>query len=522
MTENKNFITEKILDSMNSIFAFSKSRLSDITEAEDLSQQIITELLSSAKTLENKNAFYGWMWAVAKNTYSKYIRAKKRVQYSSIENDDYFRDYRADIEKNLVLNEDLNILYREMSFLARTYREAMVKYYIEEKSCLQISEELSVTVETVKHLLFKARKILKEGMNMVREYGEKSYNPDILRVDKWVSDGAWEKYNPVTAMFETKRLPGNILLSIYYSPMTIEELSVELGVSAPYIEDELNLMLKSGLIKLLPKGKYQTNIFIYTNSCKEEIGVKTEKVYYEHSKKIIQCVDKLIPVFKEKVFNSDVPLNNLRWFTLHFILWHALKKKGMDNDNMPFLPLGGRGYLWGYNHDYGHNGFNGIYEECRSNYYEGWIHAANYNLLEKRQVNIGRNNKDIDFLLAAAHKTFDKFSPDVIAQYIQAGFIEKDSDSYKSFCPVMSEIEYKNLCELCSESIDEAILFFDELIGITSVVMQNHAPFFIKDQCEVLAKIRADGIAEIIGNLCENGYLMIPKVNGFFTVFAVI
>jgi RNA polymerase sigma factor (sigma-70 family) len=521
--ERNNFITEKILDSMKSIFAFSRSRVSDATEAEDLSQQIITELLSSADALKNENAFYGWMWAVAKNTYSNYIRARKKENFTPIENENYISDSKADVENNLLKKEDINILRREMSFLAHQYREAVVKYYIEEKSCSQISAELSVTVETVKNLLFKARKILKEGINMERKYGEKSYNPDILRVDKWVSDGAWEKYQPVTAEFEKKRLPGNILLSTYYSPMTVEELSVELGVSAPYIEDELNAMLKSGLIKLLPKARYQANIFIYTDSCDEEIAAKTKNLYKGHSQKFIRGVDKMIPAFSEMLFkDSDVPQNNLRWFVSHFVLWHAALKNDRENEPMPLLPLGGRGYLWGYNYDYKKGGFQGIYGKCTSENYDGWVHAANYRLLEKCQVLIGGYQPQIDFLLAAAHKAFDKFTPDVIAQYIQWCFIEKDGDSYKSLCPTMTEAQYKNLCELCAESINESISFFAGLIDITSAVMENHAPEAVKEQYKPLAGIKADGIAEIMGNLCESGYLMIPQNHSFLTIYAVI
>ena len=394
--EKRKFITEKILDSMKSIFAFSRSRVSNATEAEDLSQQIITELLACADTLKDENAFYGWMWAVARNTYGKYIRAKKKEKYTLLENDDYISDSETDVEENLILKEDINILRREMSFLINKYREAVVKYYIEEKNCSQISEELSVTIETVKNLLFKARKILKEGMNMVREYGEKSYKPDIFRFNMWVSEDAWEKYNNLFGVYETRRLPGNILLATYYSPMTVEELSVELGVSAPYVEDELNIMLKSGLMKLLPKARYQANIFIYTDSCDREITAKTKNLYDDYSKKIMQYTNKILPVFKESIFkDSDIPQNTLKWFVTHFILWRASCKVQAEDDAMPLLPLGGRGYLWGHNYDsYERRKFNGIYGKITSEHYKGWIHAANYKLLENYQVRIGESNME--------------------------------------------------------------------------------------------------------------------------------
>jgi RNA polymerase sigma factor (sigma-70 family) len=519
--ERKNFIAEKILESMKSIFAFSRSRVSDATQAEDLSQQIITELLASADTLKDENAFYGWMWAVARNTYSKYIRAGKKENTVSIENKNYISDSKADVENTLILKEDINVLRREMSFLVRQYREAVVKYYIEEKSCSQISEELDLTVETVKNLLFKARRILKEGVNMVREYGEKSYNPDILRLDKWVLD-ALPAYSGFTEAYEKKRLPGNILLSTYYSPMTVEELSVELGVSAPYIEDELNIMLEYKIIKLLPKARYQANIFIYTDSCDKEITAKTTSLYKQYSNKLKELTDKMIPAFKETMFkNSDAMQNNLRWFAAHFILWHASMKKQDHDSPMPLLPLGGRGYIWGLNFEYKQSGFKGIYGKCESDFYSGWVHASNYRLLEKCQPRTS-TGKDTDLLLAAVHKSFERYTPDQLAQYIERGFIAKDGDSYKSLCPVVTEAQYQQLLGLCSGAINEMASLLAEIVPTAASVMENHAPIAVKEQCRSLAAITFSGIAEIMENLCESGYLIIPTTHNFLTIYTVI
>ena len=225
-------IIEKITDSMKSIFSFSLARTDNATEAEDLSQQIITELLVSCHRLKDIKAFYGWMWSVAKNTYSKYIRLlskeKYHLEFSGNENDIYFNiaDSKSNIEENFILKENSNLLRRELSLLTRQYREAVVKYYIEDKSCAQISQELSVTLETVKHLLFKARKILKEGIYMTREYGEKSYNPGVFKLDKWIKSGYTPAIQELDKLCETRKLPGNILLSAYYTPLTMDEISM--------------------------------------------------------------------------------------------------------------------------------------------------------------------------------------------------------------------------------------------------------------------------------------------------------
>ena len=394
-------IIEKITDSMKNIFSFSIARTRNATEAEDLSQQILTELLSSCRRLKDINAFYGWMWSVARNTYSKYIRLqnkeKDNLELNGGDNDIYFNiaDIKSDVENDFILKEDINLLRRELSLLTRHYREAVVKYYLEDKTCAQISQELSVTVETVKHLLFKARKLLKEGINMTREYGEKSYNPGILRLDKWVMSG-WELLQQITEMFEKRKLPGNILLSAYYTPLTMEEVSIELGVATPYLEDEIKILLNYNLLKQVKNGRYQTNIFIYTAVCQEDIILKTKDLYKKHAQKLSSIVDSKLSEVKNLIFkDADVSQNKLKWFISHFILWHAAIKY-QNNLDFPTLHESS-GFLWGYNHDYSEysHGFNGIYGKNDSERYDGWVHASNYKILEKTQVRIGGVNTAI-------------------------------------------------------------------------------------------------------------------------------
>ena len=51
------------------------------------------------------------------------------------------------------------------------------------------------------------------------------------------------------------------MLAAYRTPSTAEELSVEVGVALPYIEEELNALTENTLMKKNGK-KYETNFFI--------------------------------------------------------------------------------------------------------------------------------------------------------------------------------------------------------------------------------------------------------------------
>lgn len=168
-------VIEKLTDSMKDIFAFTVSRVYNKQDAEDLTNDIIVEVLASAERLQNDDAFYGYLWSIAENTFKRYIRNKKRIE-TEIHTD--FVGVCWDTPENKLLeSEELMLLRRELSLLSKQYREVSVKYYIEKKSCAAIANEMSISEEMVKYYLFKTRKILKEGVTMDRKYGEKSYNP---------------------------------------------------------------------------------------------------------------------------------------------------------------------------------------------------------------------------------------------------------------------------------------------------------------------------------------------------------
>ena len=170
-------------DNLRNIFAFSLSRLYDKSEAEDLTNDIICEVLKCAHRLRNEDAFYSFMWRIAENTFKKYIRKSK---FKTMELDESFvGTYWVTPEDEYLKTEELNLLRRELSLLSKQYRETTIAYYIYGRSCSEISTDLGISVEMVKYYLFKTRKILKEGIGMLREFGEKSYHPGTFRMDYW-------------------------------------------------------------------------------------------------------------------------------------------------------------------------------------------------------------------------------------------------------------------------------------------------------------------------------------------------
>ena len=164
----------RISENMKSIFGFALTRLGNVLEAEDLAGDILYALIRSAGNLKDEDRFYGFMWKIAENTYKDYLRKKSKRAALTAELDDSIPDGSESAEQTIIKQEEMNLLRRELSLLSKQYRDATVLYYIQNLSCSEVAEKLQISTEMVKYYLFRARTIIREGMNMERLYGEKS------------------------------------------------------------------------------------------------------------------------------------------------------------------------------------------------------------------------------------------------------------------------------------------------------------------------------------------------------------
>ena len=70
--ENKR-ASQLISDNLNNIYGYAFARLYDKDDVDDLTQQIVYEVLRSADRIRDEEAFWGFLWKVAENTFRKFI-----------------------------------------------------------------------------------------------------------------------------------------------------------------------------------------------------------------------------------------------------------------------------------------------------------------------------------------------------------------------------------------------------------------------------------------------------------------
>lgn len=74
-------ININIADTAKSIMNWCMARTSDSHDAEDLSQDILCELVKSTKNLRDEKAFHAFMWGVANNVYKQWYKRKLKTLF---------------------------------------------------------------------------------------------------------------------------------------------------------------------------------------------------------------------------------------------------------------------------------------------------------------------------------------------------------------------------------------------------------------------------------------------------------
>jgi RNA polymerase sigma factor (sigma-70 family) len=349
MDEKNNEIIKLIIkDYLGMIFGYSLRRTNSREDAEDLAQDILTELVSSIHSLKNPEAYTGWMWAVAGNTYKRWLRKRKNDKH------EYLEEYQASgifniaedgcLDEDIINREDLNRLRWEISLLSSTYRNIVVSYYVDEISCGEIAQKYDLALDTVKYFLYKARNVIREGINMNRELGEKSYKPAEFFIKYWGDHSV--NYSDLL----NRKLPGNILLTAIYKPVSLSEISLETGVPVAYLEDEIDILEAKGLINRLKGDKYQTAIIIFTKKMNGRIDSIFKQYASDLTKRLLdELSGKEVEIRKVGFYGSNLSWEKLLWCMLQAVMTLPVADSLHYGSvtRLPLLKQGNHGWVWG-------------------------------------------------------------------------------------------------------------------------------------------------------------------------------
>jgi len=313
---------------MEALYYFCLKKTGSSYEAEDLTQDIALNILTAIHGGTVPEAFSGWVWQIARNRYSRWAARKHRYGESVTGSDNAgleIADESDDILGEMIHAEEMNLLRRELAFISGEYRNIVTAFYLEDRSIRDIAASLSLPESVVKQRLYRARKILKEGMNMAREFGKKSYKPEDV---SFTSSGSQPSGLPWSAV--QRKIPKNILLEASNNPSTIEELSVELGVALPYMEEEVEILHNATLLEK-DGDKYVTNFFILDKECREAVYNTLRRGSKARSRLLAEIIEDNLPAIRELGIAADhISDDQIKWWLIPDAVDYCIKKSFTD------------------------------------------------------------------------------------------------------------------------------------------------------------------------------------------------
>ena len=330
---------------MGKLFYFCLKKTGNNVEAEDLTQDIALQIITALNKGTIPTSFSAWIWQIARNRYSVWAKQKHKRNESVTGSDigDYeLEDKDANVLDEVLHTEQMALLRRELAFIKSDYRNIVVAHYIENKTVREIASLLSLPENTVKSKLLRARQILKEGMEMAREFGKRSYNPENIT---FAASGPQPSGLPWKVVH--RKIPNNILLQASNNPSTIEELSMELGVALPYMEEEVNILHHATLLEK-QGDKYITNFFILDKDCRIEIYHALRKTAIERSRLIREFMDdKLTDIRALGIAGDHIDDNTIRWWLVPDLI-DCLIVNSVETQNICEPPKRANGESWGF------------------------------------------------------------------------------------------------------------------------------------------------------------------------------
>ncbi|MBQ3792563.1 MAG: sigma-70 family RNA polymerase sigma factor [Clostridia bacterium] len=338
-------------DYLGKLFYFALKKTGNESDADDLTQDIAEAVLAGLSRGCDPENFDAWVWAVARNRWKRWARRKyygPEGSFADVDGMEAVLSDGEDMEASFVLSEDLMTLRRELAFIRRDYRQILVAHYFDNKSVSAIAREFSIPLGTVKTKLQSSRRKLKEGMEMARTFGKRSYQPENITFHM---DGMTGDFGQPWSIL-THLLYKNIFLEAYENPSTAEELALELGIALPYMEDELDYLVREELLKK-SGNKYETAFRIYSREeqlAQNRAAMQTAKAVWPLLREFIDGTEAACRENGVDWYGGGISYENAKWAiltrTADLQYWEALED--LDDSPLPTRPDHGCWTITGY------------------------------------------------------------------------------------------------------------------------------------------------------------------------------
>lgn len=156
---HKDFVYGVILGSTNG----------DREEAEDLAQEVFIKAYRSLSGFRRESSFSTWVYRIAVNHMADHFRSRKPVTVAldGVLNGS-LSDSGSTPEEEAFSMEQRIIVQRSLAELSDDYRQVLFLYHYHGLSYAEIAARLNIPVKTVETRLYRAKKVLRSKLEVLR------------------------------------------------------------------------------------------------------------------------------------------------------------------------------------------------------------------------------------------------------------------------------------------------------------------------------------------------------------------
>ena len=272
-------------------------RCGNIYDAEDLTQDTLLAALSYMARGRDIQDVKAWLLVVMGRKFNDMLRKRYKQPIVSIGDDFDIVDENAMIQLNDEDDEAENVR-KAVAYLAKNYREVIVRYYMNGQSVSQIASELGIPEGTVKSRLHLGRDHVKKGISDMEKYSKQSYSPITLHVSYSGNPGL--NGEPIT-LIKNDLIAQNILWLAYSKPVTIEEIALSIGIPVAYVEPIVEKLVDGELMKKIGNKVY-TDFMISTLDDKEKHIPAQKKCVHENFELFWNAIEKALVKLRQFEF----------------------------------------------------------------------------------------------------------------------------------------------------------------------------------------------------------------------------
>lgn len=136
------------------IYRIAYTRMQNVTDAEDITQEVLLKYLKAGKTFRDEEHRKMWLIRVTVNTIKSSLTSAWRRHTVALD----------DVTEPSYEASELPVLKEKVERLPERYRLPMYLYYYEELSVKEIAHMIKSTEGTVKSLLSRGRKMLRDEL----------------------------------------------------------------------------------------------------------------------------------------------------------------------------------------------------------------------------------------------------------------------------------------------------------------------------------------------------------------------